>query len=94
MPVNSSKIQQIPIQTMMGFTPIMILQEMKTEALELNWTVIWMRLLKEMKTLRGTITDGGPNEGDTVSRIDYSPALERHSTMALGRHEQSSRATS
>lgn len=67
---------------------------MKTEVLELNWTVIWRRLLKEMKTLRGTIIDGGPNEGNTDSRIDYNPALIRDSIMALGVREQSSRSTS
>lgn len=91
--VNSSKIQQIPIQTMMESTPLMTPQEMKTEAPELNRTVSSMRLLKGMKTLRGTITDGGPNEGDTASRIDYSPASECHSIMAFGIHKQISRTT-
>ena len=91
--VNSSKIQQIPIQTMMESTPLMTPQEMKTQALELNRAVISMRLLKEMKTLRGTITDGGPNEGDTASRIDYILASECHRVMALGIHKQISRTT-
>lgn len=91
--VNSSKIQQILIQTMMESTPLMIPQEMTTEALELHRTVISMRPLKEMKTPRGTITDGGPNEGDTASRMEYSPASECHSIMALGIDKQISRTT-
>lgn len=64
--VNSSKIQRIPMQIMMESIPLMILSETKTKALELNRTVTWIRLLMEMKTLKGITTDGGPR---TVTQL-------------------------
>lgn len=60
--VNSSKIQQIPMQTMMGSIPLMIRSETKITALERNRTVTWIQLRMEMKTLKGTTTDGGPRK--------------------------------
>lgn len=64
--VNSSKIQQIPMQIMMESIPLMILSETKIKALELNRTITWIRLLMEMKTLKGITTDGGPR---TVTQL-------------------------